>query len=120
MSSTPYTLSAEQREQTLTQEISKRTSSGKSELLATRPFKAYVRTGSVLTGTWPLALAIQVLWVLAVVIIAFLALRATAVIVILGLVWWLPRVLTRVEVITIGERGEVSVKTLYWDCRTDR
>lgn len=114
MSAVPYTLPAEQREQILTQEITKRTSTGKSELLATRPFKAYVRTGQPLTAAWPVALTVHALWVVAVVVIAFLVLRFFAVLVILALGWWFPRALTRIEVITVGERGEVNVKTLYW------
>ncbi|MDV5998832.1 hypothetical protein IUU84_04420 [Kocuria rhizophila] len=111
---TPYALPAEQREQILTQEINKRTSSGKAKLVATRPFTAYVRTGQPLTRAWPVTFAGHALWIVAVVVIAFFLISFFAVLVVLALGWWIPKMVTRLEVIKVGERGEVTTQTLYW------
>lgn len=113
MSANPYTLPAEQREQILTQEITKRTSMGKATYLAARPGAAYLRYGSRLTKAWPLVLAVRIGWMFAAMLVVLLV-PLIGIVLLFFVPWYVMRTLPRVEVITVGDRGDISTRSLYW------
>lgn len=110
----PHSLTEEQREQILTDEINRRTRDGKAEFLAARPGKAYFATNGGVSKWWPARLALDFLWVLAVLVIGVIIHPVIGIIAFVVAAWWARRVAPTMQVVSVGDRGNLTVDTLLW------
>lgn len=109
-----FTLTTEQQDQILTDEINRRTRDGKTEFLAAKPGKAYFATNGGVNKWWPIRLAMDILWVLAAILIGFLIFPLLGIVALFLAPWWARRNTPTMQIVTVGDRGDLTVDTLYW------
>lgn len=109
-----HSLTDDQREQILTEEINRRTRDGRTEFLAAKPGKAYFAINGGVNKWWPVRLAMDIGWVLAAIIIGFALFPLLGIVALFAAPWWARRCAPAMLVVTVGERGNLTVDTLIW------
>lgn len=110
----PHSLPVEQREQILTDEINRRTRDGKTEFLAAKPGKAYFAVNGGVSKWWPFRLVLDIAWTLAVLVIGILINPLIGIAAFVVAAWWARRCAPAMQIVTVGERGNLVVDVLLW------
>ena len=109
-----FTLTPEQQDQILTDEINRRTRDGKTEFLAAKPGKAYFATNGGVNNWWPIRLAMDIAIVLFMMFVGFLIHPLLGLILLFVVPWYMRKNTPSMTIVTAGERGNLTIDHLFW------